>query len=137
MVTEILVISYFEVSIRLIIWKSLYRFRHAFIVFMGTHVACTCITATRILNYTGYYYFTCSCYRYTDTLVHRTLLFMCLYYCYTDTLIYWILLCHIDTCYSRYWLHRILLSLLHRFTGRHALIIFVFLSHGSLFILHG
>jgi len=36
MVMEIIAFSYFEVSIRLIIWKSLYQLRHAFIVFMGT-----------------------------------------------------------------------------------------------------
>ena len=115
MVMEIIAFSYFEVSIRLIIWKSLYQLRHAFIVFMGTHVTSTCITATRRLYYTGSYYFTCLCYYYTDTLVQRTLLFMCLYHCYTDTLVYWTLLCRIDTCYNGYLLHQILLSLLHGF----------------------
>ena len=56
---------------------------------------------------------------------------MLLNHWYTDTLIYWILL---HGYFVRY--YSMFIPLLHRFTGIHALIVSIFLLHGSLYILH-
>jgi len=72
--------------------------------------------------YTWHYYFLFMSHWYTDTLFHWIPLFW--YICIIAT---WIL------CTQLYHVHT---SLLHRFTGIHALIVSVFLSHGSLSILH-
>jgi len=69
------------------------------------------------------------------SLPHGYYYFMCLYHCSTDTLVYWTLLYHIDTCYSGYLLHWILLSLLHGFTCIHTLNVPVSLLHGTMLLL--
>jgi len=68
-------------------------------------------------------------------LFHIHVLLICRYATPLETVISFSrIICYMNTCTQ---LFHFLIPLLHRFTGIHVLIVPVFLSHGSLFILHG
>ena len=86
--------------------------------------------------YTEHCYFMYMYHCYTDTVTHNIIIF---YSCPTNTRThYFTEYCHFIYLYHRYMdtLYTTISHtlLLHRFTGVHALIVFVFLLHGSLFI---
>jgi len=58
---------------------------HRYFITPDTIISCTCIIVTRILYYTGHYYFIYLYHCYTDTLLHWHCYFMLLYHIYIDS----------------------------------------------------
>ena len=107
------------------------------VMFTGTVLSYSCITVTQINYYIGHYHFMYIYHRYTyivtlDTIIHTHVPLIHGYTIPLDTFILYICI----TATRILCTHHILIALLHKFTCIHALIVSIFLLHGSPFLLH-